>query len=65
MTKSFKQRVKDEWAFQRHGQDAELRSRPNFWQWLKISWIDILTMLVIGAVGLGVRGVYAYLHRPY
>jgi diacylglycerol diphosphate phosphatase/phosphatidate phosphatase len=29
-------------------------SRPTFGQWLKQTWIDILTMIILGAIGLGV-----------
>ncbi|KAI1637446.1 hypothetical protein F4809DRAFT_604494 [Biscogniauxia mediterranea] len=28
--------------------------RPTFGQWLKISWPDLLTMLVIGAIAMSV-----------
>lgn len=38
-------------------------SRPTFGQWLKQTWIDILTMIILGAIGLGVsqsfHGVYS------
>jgi diacylglycerol diphosphate phosphatase/phosphatidate phosphatase len=30
-------------------------SRPTFGQWLKQTWIDIITMIILGAIGLGVR----------
>ncbi|KAK4208125.1 phosphatidic acid phosphatase type 2/haloperoxidase [Rhypophila decipiens] len=33
--------------------------RPTFGQWLKVTWLDILTMAVLGAVGLGV-----YMAKP-
>lgn len=29
-------------------------SRPTFGQWFKATWLDILTMAVMGAIGLGV-----------
>jgi diacylglycerol diphosphate phosphatase/phosphatidate phosphatase len=29
-------------------------SRPTFGQWLKQTWIDIITMIILGAIGLGV-----------
>jgi diacylglycerol diphosphate phosphatase/phosphatidate phosphatase len=29
-------------------------SRPTFGQWFKQTWIDIVTMIVLGAIGLGV-----------
>jgi hypothetical protein len=28
--------------------------RPTFGQWLKCTWLDILTMAIMGAIGLGV-----------
>lgn len=28
--------------------------RPSFGQWLKAAWPDLLTMIIVGAVGLGV-----------
>ena len=31
-----------------------MKTRPKFGQWLKYTWLDILTMAVMGAVGLGV-----------
>ncbi|KAI5357691.1 Putative phosphatidic acid phosphatase type 2/haloperoxidase [Septoria linicola] len=34
--------------------DAFLSSRPTFGQWIKVTWPDILTMIVMGAIGLGV-----------
>jgi len=27
---------------------------PSFGQWLKAVWLDILTMFILGAIGLGV-----------
>ena len=31
-----------------------MATRPTFGQWLKVTWLDLLTMVVLGAVGLGV-----------
>lgn len=31
-----------------------MNKRPSFGQWLKVTWLDILTMAAMGAVGLGV-----------
>ncbi len=31
-----------------------MTARPTFGQWLRHTWIDILTMVVMGAIGLGV-----------
>ena len=28
--------------------------RPTFRQWLSMTWLDILTMIILGAVGLGI-----------
>ncbi|KAI9772377.1 MAG: hypothetical protein M1835_006272 [Candelina submexicana] len=37
-----------------HGGHGHLNSRPPFGQWLKATWLDILTMIALGAIGLGV-----------
>ncbi|KAF2136330.1 uncharacterized protein K452DRAFT_362590 [Aplosporella prunicola CBS 121167] len=34
--------------------DGSFNRRPPFGQWLKTTWLDILTMAVMGAIGLGV-----------
>lgn len=31
-----------------------MNQRPSFGQWLKVTWLDILTMAAMGVVGLGV-----------
>ncbi|CAG5145359.1 uncharacterized protein ALTATR162_LOCUS1698 [Alternaria atra] len=36
------------------GGSASYNSRPGFGSWLKATWLDILTMALMGAVGLGV-----------
>jgi hypothetical protein len=33
---------------------GQLNKRPKFGQWLKVTWPDILTMVVMGILGLGV-----------
>lgn len=33
-----------------------MHTRPTFGQWLKVTWLDILTMVAMGAIGLGVSG---------
>jgi hypothetical protein len=33
--------------------DGTLNKRPKFGQWLKVMWPDILTVAVMGALGLG------------
>lgn len=35
--------------------DGMLNKRPSFGHWLKVTWPDVLTMLVMGVIGLGVR----------
>lgn len=32
-------------------------TRPTFGQWLKYTWLDIVTMVIMGVIGLGVRSV--------
>ena len=39
-----------------HG-DGTLNKRPTFGQWIKVTWPDILTMVVMGVVGLGVCAI--------
>lgn len=31
-----------------------MATRPSFGQWLKYTWLDILTMVIMGVIGLGV-----------
>lgn len=38
----------------RHHESYSMSKRPSFGQWLKLIWLDILTMIIMGAVGLGV-----------
>ncbi|KAH8895716.1 PAP2-domain-containing protein [Thozetella sp. PMI_491] len=37
-----------------HSEPYSMASRPTFGQWLKATWLDILTMAIMGAIGLGV-----------
>lgn len=38
-----------------HGTYPEaLNSRPTFGQWVKGTWLDIVTMVILGAIGLGI-----------
>lgn len=37
-----------------HGGARSWNSRPTFGQWIKATWLDILTMAIMGAIGLGV-----------
>jgi len=34
--------------------NGHLNTRPRFGQWLKATWPDLLTMVIMGAIGLGV-----------
>ena len=31
-----------------------MATRPSFGQWLKVTWLDIVTMVIMGVLGLGV-----------
>ncbi|UKZ72567.1 hypothetical protein TrVFT333_000199 [Trichoderma virens FT-333] len=44
------------WGFGhgRHHAPYAMHSRPSFGQWLRVTWLDILTMVAMGAIGLGV-----------
>jgi diacylglycerol diphosphate phosphatase/phosphatidate phosphatase len=35
-------------------QSYSMMKRPSFGQWLKYTWLDLLTMVIMGAIGLGV-----------
>lgn len=35
-----------------------MHSRPTFGQWLKHTLLDILTMIAMGAIGLGVSSTF-------
>ena len=37
-----------------HAEPYSMTARPTFGQWLRHTWLDILTMVVMGAIGLGV-----------
>lgn len=37
-----------------HNAASSYNSRPTFGQWLKRTWLDIVTMAIMGAIGLGV-----------
>jgi diacylglycerol diphosphate phosphatase/phosphatidate phosphatase len=36
-----------------HGAPSH-NTRPTFGQWIKATWLDIITMAIMGAIGLGV-----------
>ncbi|KAI1263550.1 phosphatidic acid phosphatase type 2/haloperoxidase [Xylariaceae sp. FL1019] len=40
----------------RHGSSKNytMTTRPSFGQWLKVTWIDIATMVIMGVIGLGI-----------
>ncbi|TPX09926.1 uncharacterized protein E0L32_008948 [Thyridium curvatum] len=42
-----------------HGEPYPMATRPTFGQWLKATWLDIITMAAMGAIGLGV-----YMAKP-
>lgn len=39
--------------------------RPTFMQWLKVTWLDILTMIIMGAIALGVFRAHPPAHRMF
>lgn len=43
-----------------HAWPYSMSTRPSFGQWLKHTWLDILSMAVLGAIGLGVRSLVPY-----
>lgn len=56
-----------------HGHKAptyySMATKPSFGQWLKYTWLDIVTMAALGIIGLGVcdisPSIPRYLHRYY
>lgn len=42
----------------RHNEAYTMHSRPTFGQWLKHTLLDILTMIAMGAIGLGVSSTF-------
>lgn len=51
-----KQAIHNELIFQRtrRASPPSVDSRPTFIEWLRLSWLDILTLIAIGAVAAGV-----------
>ena len=48
-----------------HDADYSIHSRPTFRQWLSHTWLDILTMAAMGAVGLGVYNAHPAPSRSF
>lgn len=49
----------------RHGNSSpyySMATRPSFGQWLKYTWLDILTMVIMGIIGLGVCDIFNLVH---
>lgn len=42
-----------------HNEPYSMATRPSFGQWLKVTWLDIITMVAMGALGLGI-----YMAKP-
>lgn len=42
-----------------------MSKRPTFMQWLKVTWLDILTMIAMGAIALGVFRAHPPAHRMF
>jgi hypothetical protein len=34
-----------------------MNTRPSFGQWLKVTWLDLVTMVIMGILGLGVSSL--------
>jgi diacylglycerol diphosphate phosphatase/phosphatidate phosphatase len=39
-----------------------MATRPSFGQWLKVTWLDLVTMVIMGIIGLGVSTDLEPLH---
>ncbi|OLN81843.1 PA-phosphatase related-family protein-like protein 1 [Colletotrichum chlorophyti] len=55
-------RINDRW----HGREPyTMDSRPPFLLWLTVTWLDVLTMLIMGAIALGVFRARPPAHRTF
>ncbi|PNS15973.1 hypothetical protein CAC42_4374 [Sphaceloma murrayae] len=67
--KSIKLAIRDELTFQRQQRDGPNShdSRPTFVEWLRITYPDIITMLIIGGIAIGFDKMWPPNHRlfPY
>lgn len=43
-----------------HHDPLPMSRKPSFGQWIKHTWFDIVTMAVMGAIGLGVSHIHAH-----
>ena len=39
--------------------------RPTLWQWIKITWLDILTMVCMGLIGFGIYRAHLAANRSF
>ncbi|ORY72142.1 phosphatidic acid phosphatase type 2/haloperoxidase [Pseudomassariella vexata] len=46
-------------------QPYSMSTKPSFGQWLKLTWLDILTMAIFGAIGLGVYMAHPAPNRSF
>ncbi|KAJ0335096.1 hypothetical protein COL922a_009745 [Colletotrichum nupharicola] len=47
------------------GEPYSMAHRPSFMLWLKVTWLDILTMIAMGAIALGVFRAHPPAHRLF
>ena len=48
-----------------HPEDGHLNRRPSFGQWLKATWLDLITMVCMGVIGLGVYEAHPAASRSF
>ncbi|OHE92939.1 PAP2 superfamily protein [Colletotrichum orchidophilum] len=54
-------KVNDRW----HGHEYSMAHRPPFMLWLKVTWLDILTMIIMGVIALVVFRAHPPAHRTF
>ncbi|CCF46378.1 PAP2 superfamily protein [Colletotrichum higginsianum] len=54
-------RINDRW----HGREYTMAHRPPFMLWLKVTWLDILTMIIMGVIALVVFRAHPPAHRTF
>ncbi|KAI0831552.1 acid phosphatase/Vanadium-dependent haloperoxidase [Hypoxylon sp. FL0890] len=53
------------WRSLFHAEPYSMARRPSFSLWLRVTWLDILTMIILGAVALGVYNLRPPGHRLF
>ena len=46
-------------------EDGYFNRRPSFGQWLKVTWLDLITMVCMGVLGLGIYEAHPAANRSF